>query len=173
MKRAKPRNAAQLQYLRDHLRSLMEERELSPGELAAKAIVPLSSLLRILDGTIKNPGADVTLSLARALEVTVSELLGDIGTNTDYPTLYIEAPERPQLLHDITAVLAPHGLHISDSITTATGRVVRCVLHVAGGDEATLEKIEAEIRAIPNVSSFWIRDREGNIAHRTRVEPRA
>jgi transcriptional regulator with XRE-family HTH domain len=172
MKRTEPRNPKETQYLRQHLQALMEERTLSPGELASVAIIPLSSLLRILDGTIKNPGVDVTLSLAKALGVTASELLGDTIINENHATLYIECQDRLGLLHDITKVIKGEGLNITSSISTKVGRGARCVLHFDADSETKLQRIGDQIMAKEGIwkASFWIRDHEGNISSRKQAK---
>jgi glycine cleavage system regulatory protein len=171
MKRTEPRNPEQTRHLREHLNALMGERRLPPGELAAKAIIPLSSLLRILDGTIKNPGLDVTLSLAKALSVTISELAGDTVMNKDHTTLYIEARDRTGLLHDITEVINAHGhgLNIASSISTAIGPVARCVIHIEG-PSTTIQKFAEQLKAVPWVRSVWTRHQEDTVSKRTHIK---
>lgn len=77
MKSAKLRNPAELKQLRDHLRSALDERDLLPAELAAKAVIPLPSITRILNGQVRNPGIDLVISLAKGLGKSVSDLVGD------------------------------------------------------------------------------------------------
>ncbi len=153
MKRTEPRNPDEIDHFRKRVKAVMDERRLSEGELAAKAIIPLSSLLRVLDKTIKNPGLDVTLSLAKALGVTVSELVGDTVMNKGHTTFYIEGRDRTGLLHDITEVIKPYGLNIASSISTGIGQVARCVIHVEGIKTAQLQNIREQILGIPWVNS--------------------
>jgi transcriptional regulator with XRE-family HTH domain len=55
----------------------MAREELSAAELSAAAGISESYLSRILSGEVTNPTIDFALRLARALGVTVSELLGE------------------------------------------------------------------------------------------------
>ncbi len=156
MKRTEPRNPEQMQHLRDNLQRLMNERQLSPGEVASKAIIPLSSLLRIADTTIKNPGLDVTQSLARALDVTVSELIGDSVMQTDNASIYVEANDREALLLNFARVITGHGLNITSSISTGNWGRARLVFHFEADDETPYEVMAEELRSIPSMTWFRI-----------------
>ncbi len=172
MKRTEPRNPDQMEHLRNHLRELIKERQLSPGELASKAIIPLSSLLRILDGTIKNPGLDVTQSLARALEVTVSELIGDSVMQTGNASIYVEAREREALLLNFSWVITGHGLNITSAIATENKGRARLLFHFEADNETPYEAMTEELQAIPSMTWFRIRTHTGQqiSEQRTRVE---
>jgi transcriptional regulator with XRE-family HTH domain len=156
MKRTEPRNPEQMDHLRNNLRTLMEERQLSPGELASKAIIPLSSLLRILDKTIKNPGLDVTQSLARALDVTVSELIGDSVMQPGNATIYVEANDREYLLLNIIRVFTNNGLNITSSISTGNWGRARLVFQFHADQDTNYEKMAKELRAITGITWFRI-----------------
>ncbi len=77
MRRSVVRNPHILESLRVRLRAAMDERNWMAVDLASVARVPLTSVTRLLDGSVKSPGIDTLLSLAQALDVSVSELLGD------------------------------------------------------------------------------------------------
>ena len=155
MKRTEPRNPEQMQHLRNNLYRLIDERQLSSGELASKAIIPLSSLLRILDGTIKNPGLDVTQSLARALDVTVSELIGDSVVQTGNASIYVEANDREFLLLNFIKVITGHGLNITSAISTGHKGRARLIFHFDADDETPYEQMAEEFRTIP--ARTWFR----------------
>jgi transcriptional regulator with XRE-family HTH domain len=57
------------------LKELREERKMSQFELAQKSGVPQGYLSELEAGKKKNPGLDVLKRLAKALGITVSELL--------------------------------------------------------------------------------------------------
>lgn len=61
----------------------MEEKDLIMPELAAVAIIPLSSLSRILKGEVKSPGLDIVISFAKGLGVTVDQLFEDIPPHAE------------------------------------------------------------------------------------------
>lgn len=77
MRRSVVRNPHILESLRVRLRAAMDERNWMAVDLASIARVPLTSVTRLLDGSVKSPGIDTLLSLAQALDLSVSELLGD------------------------------------------------------------------------------------------------
>jgi transcriptional regulator with XRE-family HTH domain len=123
----------------------MKERDWLATDLASAARVPLTSVTRLLDGTVKSPGIDTVVSLAKALDLPVSDLLGERAeTSTDthsqsvprfvlelfekwveadasaempYITLLVAAPDEIGLLSDITGRFAKVGVNIVNSFS--------------------------------------------------------
>jgi len=63
--------------LGDNIKRLMEQRELSQFRLSLAAEVPQSRISNILSGRVKNPRVVTVVRLAKALGVTVDELLSN------------------------------------------------------------------------------------------------
>ncbi len=153
------RNGAELQHLREHLELLQRERNLSPAELAAKAIVPLSSVTRVLNGQVTNPGTDVIISLARGLGVTVSELLGDARGRPDRTvTLLIEGTDRVGMLRDISHIIAEQKISITrcNVITNLQENRARFVLDIEPNLKEQVQIIINEITKLPTVDELKV-----------------
>mgnify|MGYP000991042777 CR=1 FL=1 len=57
------------------IKKLRLEKEMTQEELARKADIPYATLLKIENDTVKNPTINTLQKLAKALEVSVDELL--------------------------------------------------------------------------------------------------
>lgn len=110
MKAHKIQNDPDLQRLRERLQRTMEDRDLSPALLAAKAVVPLSTVMRVLSGEVKNPGIDVIVSLARALGISLYELVEPPAS--EQIRIELEAKNRPGVLHQIGQAFADEQINI-------------------------------------------------------------
>lgn len=64
------------------IQDLRQARDWGTHELSMASRVPVPTIHRIENGTIKNPGIDKVIAIARALDVTVSELLGEAPPDT-------------------------------------------------------------------------------------------
>jgi transcriptional regulator with XRE-family HTH domain len=150
VKRSEVRNNAELQHLRVHLKSLLSERGYLPADLAAKAILPVSTLTRILHGQVLNPGIDIVISLAKALNVTVSELVGDgpasILERAGFVTLAIEGTDRIGILRDIAHIIADEGVNIIRCFATASsGNRARVVVGIETTQPDQVQRIVGQI----------------------------
>lgn len=132
MKHSKIRNAEELEHMRRRISDLLRERKLFPAELAAKAITPLSSLMRTLNGEVKNPGIDLVISIAKGLGVSIDDLLG-----TDYlpyrPAddeymFLVEVKDKPGILHQMTTIADQEGVNITKCRGDAHGERARLVV---------------------------------------------
>jgi transcriptional regulator with XRE-family HTH domain len=160
LRERKIRNADDLDHLRTHLQRVLEERQLSPAELAAIAIVPLSTVTRILDGKVKNPGIDVVISLAKALGVTVSELVGEDPPEGQggITSLTTEGEDQDGILRDLTRLLSDEGIHLVSCFGTSRGNRARVVLNIATVQAEQLRRIRTRIRQTPTVRAMKITD---------------
>lgn len=59
--------------LADRINQLCNERGLTYYTLSYKSGVPLSTLMHIMDGTVKNPGVFTLVRLCAGMRVTLSE----------------------------------------------------------------------------------------------------
>ena len=64
-----------METIGDKIKKLIKEKNMTQEELARKADIPYATLLKILNGTVENPTVKTMQKLARALEVSVDELL--------------------------------------------------------------------------------------------------
>jgi transcriptional regulator with XRE-family HTH domain len=62
--------------LADSLQALRVSRDLSQFDLAVKSTVPLNTIQRIEQGVTTDPKASTAIKLAKALGVTIGQLLG-------------------------------------------------------------------------------------------------
>ncbi len=158
MKSARARHPEELQYLRAHLQTLLHERDLLPAELAARAVVPLSTLTRILNGEVKNPSIDTVISLAKGLGTTVSELLGEeTSEGGGAITLAIESTDRLGLLRDVLTIAASHAIHIISAIAAPIGNnQVRVVLTLESENRNQLVQMLAAMQQLSGLTSVSI-----------------
>lgn len=70
-----------LSQLGKRIQDLRQARNWGTHELSMASGVPVPTIHRIENGTIKNPGIDKVVAIARALSVTVSDLLGEAPTD--------------------------------------------------------------------------------------------
>jgi transcriptional regulator with XRE-family HTH domain len=66
-----------VQRLGKRIEDLRQARDWGQQELSHASRVPVPTIYRIEKGTIPNPGIDKVVAIARALDVSVSELLGE------------------------------------------------------------------------------------------------
>lgn len=59
----------------EKVRQLIKDKGMTQEELARKADIPYTTLLKIISGSVENPTVKTMQKLAMALEVSVDELL--------------------------------------------------------------------------------------------------
>jgi transcriptional regulator with XRE-family HTH domain len=64
------------------IRKLIKDKEMTQEELARKADIPYSTLIKIISGNVDNPTVRTIQKLAVALDVSVDELLTTIKTKS-------------------------------------------------------------------------------------------
>jgi len=62
----------------EKVKKLTKEKGMTQEELARKADIPYTTLLKIISGSVENPTVKTMQKLAGALEVSVDELLVEI-----------------------------------------------------------------------------------------------
>lgn len=65
------------------IRKLIKDKEMTQEELARKADIPYTTLLKIISGSVENPTVKTMQKLALALEVVVDDLLVGIKKEND------------------------------------------------------------------------------------------
>ena len=68
-----------MESIGDRIKKLIKEKEMTQEELARKADIPYTTLLKIIGGNVDNPTVRTIQILAKALEVSVDELLTEIN----------------------------------------------------------------------------------------------
>jgi transcriptional regulator with XRE-family HTH domain len=122
---------------------LLTERKLLPAELAAKIMVPLSSLTRVLSGEVKNPGIDLVISLANGLQVSASELLDPFVADQ---CLIYEVPDRTGVLKSMLEVISgQYTTNIRRLIVTPQGDTARIVLTLDADDPEQIQRIGKDL----------------------------
>lgn len=71
-----------METIGDKIRKLIKDKEMTQEELARKADIPYSTLIKIISGNVDNPTIRTIQKLAVALDVSVDELLTTIRTKT-------------------------------------------------------------------------------------------
>ncbi|HRN71277.1 MAG TPA: helix-turn-helix transcriptional regulator [Candidatus Woesebacteria bacterium] len=64
-----------METIGDKIKKLIKEKNMTQEELARKADIPYTTLLKIISGSVENPTVKTMQKLAMALEVSVDELL--------------------------------------------------------------------------------------------------
>jgi len=65
----------------ENLRRLMNEKGISAQKLSYEARIPASRISQLLRGSTRNPTLDTMLGLARALDVTIDDLVTRHGSD--------------------------------------------------------------------------------------------
>jgi transcriptional regulator with XRE-family HTH domain len=71
-----------METIGDKIRKLIKDKEMTQEELARKADIPYSTLIKIISGNVDNPTVRTIQKLAVALDVSVDELLTTIKTKS-------------------------------------------------------------------------------------------
>lgn len=72
-----------METIGDKIRKLIKNKEMTQEELARKADIPYTTLLKIISGSVENPTVKTMQKLALALEVVVDDLLVGIKKEND------------------------------------------------------------------------------------------
>lgn len=67
-----------METIGEKIKKLLLEKEMTQEELARKADIPYATLLKIIGGSVENPTVKTMQKLARALDVSVDDLLIEI-----------------------------------------------------------------------------------------------
>lgn len=74
-----------MKALSKYIKDAMRERDMNLSELATAAEVPLSTLSRYVNGTVKNPRASVLAKIARGLGLDWAMMMDLAGLTTGIP----------------------------------------------------------------------------------------
>jgi transcriptional regulator with XRE-family HTH domain len=140
-------NSQTIDRLRERLQRLMREREMLPAELAAQATVPLSTLTRILNAEVSNPGIDVVIRLARGLGIGVDELIDEPAPAHQFKVVF-ESTDRVGILYEATQILYQEGINITSCIASTDGATARIRLTIETDRPDQLERIQGELKRV-------------------------